>query len=402
MKTLRPTISLAAPASVDVATSPSLSRSDFLRPLPLSPISPAPLVSVLISNHNYAAFLADAIKSVLFQTYPNFELIICDDGSTDNSLEILARYISADPRVRILSQRNLGQAAALNLAFSASRGEILCLLDADDLFAPDKLQSVIDGFLATPRAGFAIHRMIRVDRSRNFLGRLPLIADLPHGWCGAAPEALVAPRMIPGLPPSSGLSLRRAVANAIFPINEDLRAYADTPIQVLAPMITPILAIERNLGEYRVHAQNTAARSQYGADQLRALATYDEALWRMWRDYLARASRDARSSFPLPPESAASFMEYAHARFTSNPAYRSLYSSALQGPRYRAMPAAYRCYWKTSIAVPNWLFKKSFAIVYGQHPIKLALGRISHLLRRIIALRAASRPSSGENGSFRW
>src|ERR1700748_2758334 len=94
-----------------------------LRPLPANP-----LVSILVSNYNYGRFIAESIQSVLDQTYSNFELVICDDGSTDDSVRIVEEYARKDARVRLIRKANGGQASGFNAAFAASRGEILALL----------------------------------------------------------------------------------------------------------------------------------------------------------------------------------------------------------------------------------------------------------------------------------
>jgi glycosyltransferase involved in cell wall biosynthesis len=94
------------------------------------------LATVLITSYNYAAFLPEAIDSALGQTHPEVEVVVVDDGSTDDSRETIARY--GDRIVPVL-QENAGQASATNAGFAASRGDIVCLLDADDFFAPEKV-----------------------------------------------------------------------------------------------------------------------------------------------------------------------------------------------------------------------------------------------------------------------
>src|SRR4029077_2997439 len=155
-----------------------------LRPIALDPLPHPPLVSVLLTNYNYAPFLGEAIESILAQTYQNFELVICDDGSTDSSREILERYRSRDSRIKAVYKVNGGQSLALTAAFHKSTGEILCFLDADDVFLPDKLRMVVNAFAAAPESGFAVNRMLLVDKARNYLGAIPSLYDLPSGWQG--------------------------------------------------------------------------------------------------------------------------------------------------------------------------------------------------------------------------
>ena len=124
-----------------------------LRPIALGPLPNLPLVSILISNYNYATYLGQAIESLLAQTYENFEVVICDDGSTDSSREILERFRAQNSRIKTIYQTNDGQSLALNAAFSASSGEIICLLNADDVFMRDKVRLVVDALAGAPGSG---------------------------------------------------------------------------------------------------------------------------------------------------------------------------------------------------------------------------------------------------------
>jgi glycosyltransferase involved in cell wall biosynthesis len=95
-----------------------------------------PLISVIIPNYNYGRYLAQAIDSVLEQTYPHVEVIVVDDGSTDDSLNVLQSY---GERIRWTQQRNQGVSAARNRGIAESRGTLVAFLDADDVWLPTKL-----------------------------------------------------------------------------------------------------------------------------------------------------------------------------------------------------------------------------------------------------------------------
>jgi glycosyltransferase involved in cell wall biosynthesis len=352
----------------------------FFKPVPLRPLSDRPLVSVLLSNYNYGSFLQEAIRSVLQQTYEKYELIVCDDGSTDGSREVLESFQSLDPRITVIFQSNQGQFSAVNAAFQNSRGEIICLMDADDIFRPEKLESLVEAFVSNPDAGFAIHRMLRVDKFRNALGEIPLLSQLPSGWQGGA-FSLKGPRALSGLPPSSGLALHRTIAELIFPLSPTLRTGADTAVQILAPLMTPIIALHRILGEYRIHGGNNNGRNQFGAAQVERIMFQDNETWNVWRNYVAAQTPSKTHS--IPSQRSPSMMEYAHARFAGDPSYSTLYRVGINSPRYQAMSAMYRCYWKMSIAMPDWLFRRSFVFVYGQSTAKLKFGRVLDRLRRM-------------------
>jgi glycosyltransferase involved in cell wall biosynthesis len=110
-----------------------------------------PRVSVVMANYNYARFLPAAVESVLAQTERDFELVIVDDGSTDNSLAVIDRYL-ADPRVRCVRTTHLGQARAKSAAVTASVAPLVAFTDADDVWHPAKLERQLPLF-ADERVG---------------------------------------------------------------------------------------------------------------------------------------------------------------------------------------------------------------------------------------------------------
>lgn len=95
------------------------------------------LVSVVIPNHNYAAFVTEAVESALAQTHRNLEVIVVDNGSTDNSLQVLRRFGN---RIRLIAQENRGQSGARNRGIEESRGEWVAFCDADDAWLPRKIE----------------------------------------------------------------------------------------------------------------------------------------------------------------------------------------------------------------------------------------------------------------------
>lgn len=99
-----------------------------------------PKVSVIIPNYNYALFVADAINSVLAQTYSNYEIIVVNNGSTDNSLEVLREF---EKQIVLINQNNLGQSGARNQGLLRASGEVIAFLDADDYWEPNKLENQI-------------------------------------------------------------------------------------------------------------------------------------------------------------------------------------------------------------------------------------------------------------------
>lgn len=100
-----------------------------------------PLVSVITPAYNVAAYIAETIESVLAQSYPNWEMIIVNDRSTDNTAEVVEAYVKRDARISLFTlEKNSGAAAARNYAISKAKGRYIAFLDADDLWKRNKLQ----------------------------------------------------------------------------------------------------------------------------------------------------------------------------------------------------------------------------------------------------------------------
>jgi len=103
-------------------------------------IKSKPLVSIIIPVYNKAVYVAEALDSALAQSYPNTEIILVDDGSTDGSFEILKTYFEKFPdKINLIDQENQGVSAATNRGIQAAKGEYIQFLDADDLLSPDKI-----------------------------------------------------------------------------------------------------------------------------------------------------------------------------------------------------------------------------------------------------------------------
>jgi glycosyltransferase involved in cell wall biosynthesis len=114
-------------------------------------MSHPPLVSVLMPAYNCASFIGAAIESVLAQTYPHFELLIIDDGSTDETPAVAAAFCDRDPRVQIYPQPHAGRVAARNNALGLAQGEYFAWLDADDLARPHRLERQVVALQSNPR-----------------------------------------------------------------------------------------------------------------------------------------------------------------------------------------------------------------------------------------------------------
>jgi glycosyltransferase involved in cell wall biosynthesis len=348
-----------------------------LSPMELCPLPVQPLVSILVSNYNYGRFIADSIQSALDQTYSNFELIICDDGSTDDSVRIVDEYARRDPRLRLIRKANGGQASGFNAAFAASRGEIIALLDSDDIFLPNKVERVVADFQAHPDAGFSVHRIIRMSADLRRQGVWPMSDPLPSGWYGSG--LLRNGGVLPYTPPTSGLSLRRDVAERLFPLplEEPLVSCPDQLLCRLAPFLTNVTREDEALSAYRLHGDNNYGPDRVTAESFKRQIVFSEALWAAQKRFLAAIDLRLAEDFqPLSKNGYTAQITYLHARFAKEPAVRQHFDrfiASLTGPGARHV-----WFWKISIYLPLPVFDFCVNLLIRQSWLKQL---VSHLKR---------------------
>jgi len=216
-------------------------------------VAEKPYITALIDTYNHERFIAEAIESVLAQDFPanEMEILVVDDGSTDSTPEIVRLY--AD-RVRYIRKENGGQASALNLGFAEARGEIVAMLDGDDVWLPTKISRVAAEFAKEPEAVVVCHPYITWLCDQNIeiedqtfhpvRGKMPLGQEdlLRYGDYGTC-----------------GMALRREAASSFLPIPESLKIYADTYIIFVAVFAGGVVGLNECLTKYRYHDSNLAS-----------------------------------------------------------------------------------------------------------------------------------------------
>ena len=205
------------------------------------------LVSVIIPNYNYAQYLREAIDSVLAQTYPNVEIIVVDDGSTDGSKEILNSY---GDRIRAFFQQNQGVSAARNFGVSMSRGDFIAFLDADDAWLSEKIERQLALFVEDGELGLVHVGVVETD------GQGAEIIELTDGRDGWVSDKLLqfeGPVILGG---GSGLMLRRNVFDEVGGFDTRLSTSADWDLFYQVSLRYRVGFVSDILLKYRVHASN--------------------------------------------------------------------------------------------------------------------------------------------------
>lgn len=127
-------------------------------------------ISVIMATYNRAKLICEAISSVYAQNYPNIELIVVDDGSTDNTSEVLSPWLGRDDFI-FLQQANQGQPAAQNLALTRASGEFICFLDSDNIWLPGKLERQLQFMAEHPEVDILYGDLITIDGEGRETGR---------------------------------------------------------------------------------------------------------------------------------------------------------------------------------------------------------------------------------------
>jgi glycosyltransferase involved in cell wall biosynthesis len=209
-----------------------------------------PTIAAVITNYNYARFLRYALDSVLAQTLPFDEIIVVDDGSTDNSLEVLAQY---DGRIKVISIPNGGQAGAARAGIIASTSDYIYTLDADD-FADPQLVRVVKPCLADERP-------VKVQFQLRGVGAG---GELTGSTFPTFPVKYDRPKMLQDnksygfyiSPPTSGNVFSREALECLGFRSFDSRGAFDGSASLAMPYLGEIVTLNKPLAHYRVHGNN--------------------------------------------------------------------------------------------------------------------------------------------------
>jgi glycosyltransferase involved in cell wall biosynthesis len=218
-------------------------------------MSSTPFISVLINNYNYARFTAQCIESVLAQTYTNFELIIVDDGSSDNSYEIISSF--KDDRIKTIFKENGGQASAFNAGYTASSGEIICFLDSDDWWMPNKLETIVKWHSFTKgEYGLMQHNVDVWDNGSTY----PYFSAMYSGNCF---QHTINTGQLGIFVGTSGLSFKREILEKVMPVPNEFRISADAYLTRTTFTFNKVISIPESLAYYRKHNNAVLGNNSY-------------------------------------------------------------------------------------------------------------------------------------------
>jgi len=267
-----------------------MSDDNFARPQGSGALISPPLVSLVLINWNYAAYVGAAIDSIKRQDYPWFEVIVVDNGSTDESREVIARHVGDDPRFRVIHlEKNLGQLGAFLETFETIEGEFVTIVDADDVLFPNFLSSHVQVHLALPRnvaltssnvvemtaAGRVLtgsyapfgkvrtHPALRGLRPPDAALRLPMMSELAYRQLSEATRVYDRRSGWIWGPGTSNMYRRSALALAHHkPRDRALFLAADSYLCRFCHVFGGSGIIDKHLSAYRIHDRNYFAERE--------------------------------------------------------------------------------------------------------------------------------------------
>jgi len=228
-----------------------------------------PSVSVIMPVFNGARFIGTALASVLAQTTPPVEVILVDDGSTDDSADVLRTLVETNPSavpIRILSQENAGQSASRNNGAAIARGELIAFLDQDDRWYPEHLAVLAEPFASQPELGWAYSEFDEIDESdyvvtRDFLARHGRVLPRVTLHELIAQDIMVLP---------SASVLRASAFAAVGGFDPQFRGYEDDDLFIRIFRLGWRSHFEpRALTYFRVHANSSSGRSLFRESRMR-------------------------------------------------------------------------------------------------------------------------------------
>jgi len=179
-----------------------------------------PVISVIIPTHNYSKFLPEAVESVLNQTFSDFELIIVDDGSSDDTAAVVEPYLR-DCRVRYFYQDNKGLSAARNAGIKAAKGEFIALLDSDDVWMPTKLERQIQLFKDKPDVALVYCMVEHIDENGKALPHI----SWPHKVGATYRDLMYMPWVVGS---GSSVLIRKSIFDEVGLFDEGMNSVEDT------------------------------------------------------------------------------------------------------------------------------------------------------------------------------
>ncbi len=349
-----------------------------------------PLFSVLVAVYNHAAYVVETLDSVAAQGCADWELVVVDDGSVDDTAQVVAEWMRRSAEVRpnravLVSTENGGQSAAMEHGFGLCRGRWIALLDSDDRWLPGKLEAARRLAESDAEAGMLVHPLLVIDSDGRRTGDVrPMRARLSEG--DLREQVRRTTRHV--APATSGVLVRADVFRRLVPMaTRGFRDAADAYLTLGASLLAPVRALQEPLAEYRMHAEGNYLKRFATAEGLRYTVELETAIARHFglEGAAEMNAYFARNAFALE--------KLAGGAGAQLRAWRRLLRATLADPGFRPRDQALLVtFWTGCLLAPRPAFARLWGAFQRKHT------GIDRIVRARSASGAAAAPAAAPAG----
>ena len=231
-----------------------------------------PKISVVIPLYNKGFIISETLNSVLAQTFTDFEIVIVNDGSTDNSFEIVSQY--SDDRIRLYNQENKGVSKTRNAGIEYSKSELIAFLDADDYWHPNHLEELYQLYIDFPNCGLYANRYFMKISEENTI-KTTYIQAVYDNFRGILPDYFLASMQYRvGL--TSAVAIPKKMVQGNFLFNPELNGQEDLELFTKIAIHKPVAITNKYTVEYNFAIENQLSKIQFIQKKIRKFDQFSE------------------------------------------------------------------------------------------------------------------------------
>jgi len=231
-----------------------------------------PKITVIIPLYNKGFIISETLSSVLAQTFADFEVVIVNDGSTDNSFEIVSRF--SDERIKLFQQQNKGAAAARNLGIEKATGELIAFLDADDYWYPNHLEELHQLYIDFPNCGIYCNRYQIKTTSKHF--QKPIFNGIDKDFRGIVSNYFYSNKPF-RITWTSAIMIEKSILQKFGGFNENVSNGQDLELWTKIGISSPIAVSNKSTALYYFNTPNSLTKRKINQMRLMDFSQFEKA-----------------------------------------------------------------------------------------------------------------------------
>jgi glycosyltransferase involved in cell wall biosynthesis len=231
-----------------------------------------PKISVIIPLYNKGFIISETLDSVLAQTFADFEVVIVNDGSTDNSFEIVSQF--SDKRIKLFQQQNKGAAAARNLGIEKATGELIAFLDADDYWYPNHLEELYQLYIDFPNCGIYCNRYQIKTTSKHF--QKPIFNGIDKYYRGIVSNYFYSNKPF-RITWTSAIMIKKSTLQKFGGFNENVSNGQDLELWTKIGILSPIAVSNKSTALYYFNTPNSLTKRKINQMKLMDFSQFEKA-----------------------------------------------------------------------------------------------------------------------------